>query len=96
VTAALSRLRALAMTVALVAAPRMALACPVCFGNSDAPMAKATNTGILFMVGMVAAVLCGFASFIIYLVVRANRAASAEAARADARGFTPSEGTAQC
>ena len=25
-------------------APRAALACPVCFGNSDAPMAIATNT----------------------------------------------------
>src|SRR5437763_16823437 len=32
--------RAALLTLALLAAPRIALACPVCFGNSDAPMAK--------------------------------------------------------
>ena len=75
--------------VALVAAavmlgvPRTALACPVCFGNSDAPMAIATNTGIIFMLGIVGAVLCGFASFFIYLMRRAKRVAT-------------QEGTAQC
>jgi hypothetical protein len=75
--------------VAIVAAvltlglPRAALACPVCFGNSDAPMAIATNTGIIFMLGIVGAVLCGFASFFIYLMRRAKRVAT-------------QEGTAQC
>ena len=63
--------------------PRAALACPVCFGNSDAPMAIATNTGIIFMLGIVGAVLCGFASFFIYLMRRAKRVAT-------------QEGTAQC
>jgi hypothetical protein len=75
--------------------PRLALACPVCFGNSDAPMASATNTGILFMLGIVAVVLCGFASFFIHLIRRAHRVA-AEADRADAGRLSPSEGTAQC
>jgi len=75
--------------------PRLALACPVCFGNSDAPMASATNTGILFMLGIVGVVLCGFASFFIHLIRRANRVA-AEADRADAGRLSPSEGTAQC
>ena len=75
--------------VAIVAAavmlgvPRAALACPVCFGNSDAPMAIATNTGIIFMLVIVGAVLCGFASFFIYLMRRAKRVAT-------------QEGTAQC
>ena len=27
----------------LIGAPRAAMACPVCFGQSDAPMAKAMN-----------------------------------------------------
>ena len=63
--------------------PRAALACPVCFGNSDSPMAMATNTGIIFMLGIVGAVLCGFASFFIYLMRRAKRVAT-------------QEGTAQC
>ena len=41
------------------------------------------------------AVLAAFASFFIYLIRRANRLA-AEAARTDAAGLAPSEGTAQC
>ena len=75
--------------VAIVAAavmlgvPRTALACPVCFGNSEAPMAIATNTGIIFMLVIVGAVLCAFASFFIYLMRRAKRVAT-------------QEGTAQC
>ena len=90
-----ARVRTLGIAAALVAVPRLALACPVCFGNSDAPMAVATNTGIIFMLGIVAVMLTAFASFFIYLIRRANRLA-AEAAQADAAGLTPSEGTAQC
>jgi hypothetical protein len=72
-------------TIALLAAPRMALACLVCFGQSDAPMAVAMNQGILLMLGVVALVLGAFASFFIVLIRRANRlsaqANSVEAAR---------------
>jgi len=89
------RLRALVACLAIALAPRAALACPVCFGDSNAPMAIATNTGILFMLGIVVVVLCGFASFFVHLIRRANRAA-AEAAGADGGGLSPSEGTAQC
>src|SRR5450759_2375606 len=46
-----------------VAAPRAALACPVCFGNSDSPLAIATNMGIIAMLVVVAGVLGGFATF---------------------------------
>jgi hypothetical protein len=88
-------LRAVVASWLLLAAPRVALACPVCFGNSDAPMAMATNTGIIFMLGIVVLMLSAFASFFIYLIRRANRLA-AEAAKADAAGIAPSEGTAQC
>ena len=70
--------------------PRAALACPVCFGNSDAPMAIATNTGIMAMLVVVAGVLGAFASFFIYLMRRAKLAEPAEAPRAIG------EGTAQC
>jgi Na+-transporting NADH:ubiquinone oxidoreductase subunit NqrD len=84
-----------AFALSLIAAPRAALACPVCFGNSDAPMAIATNTGVLFMLGVVAVVLVGFASFFISLIRRANRAA-AQTDSANAAGLAPSEGTAQC
>ena len=33
------------------------LACPVCFGQSDSPMAWAMNTGILFMLVIIVGVL---------------------------------------
>ena len=61
-----------AATMALVAAPRVALACPVCFGQSDSPLAKGVNMGVLFMLGTITAVLIGFASFMIYLARRAK------------------------
>ena len=82
------------LTIGLLAAPRAALACPVCFGDSNAPMAIATNTGVVFMLAIVAVVLCGFASFFIYLMRRANRIA-APSDPAEAGPFAPPEGTAQ-
>lgn len=60
------------VTLALLAAPRAALACSVCFGNSDAPMAKATNAGIFMMLIVVAVMLASFAAFFIYLNRRAR------------------------
>ena len=66
------------LTLGLVAAPRAAFACPVCFGDNDSPMALAMNMGILFMLIIVAAVLGGFASFFIYLIRRAKRVAEQE------------------
>jgi hypothetical protein len=66
------------VTTLLVAAPKVALACPVCFGESDSPMAHATNAGIWLMLGVVGVMLGSFASFFVYLIRRANRAAAAE------------------
>jgi len=66
------------LTIGLLAAPRAAFACPVCFGDSNAPMAVAMNIGIIFMLIVVAAVLGGFASFFIYLIRRARRMAEQE------------------
>jgi len=48
------------------------MACPVCFGDSNEPMALATNMGIWFMLGIVAVMLSAFASFFIYLIRRAK------------------------
>ena len=58
--------------LAIVAAPRAAFACPVCFGQSDSPMALATNTGVFFMLGVTVSVLGAFAWFFIYLMRRAK------------------------
>ena len=58
------------------------LACPVCFGQSDSPMALAMNTGILFMLVIIGAVLVGFASFFVHLVRRARLAEASGSAEA--------------
>jgi hypothetical protein len=80
-------------TALIVAAPRAAFACPVCFGQSDSPMAYATNMSILVMLGFTGVVLGGFGSFIYHL---ARRAKAAAAAQVEAVARTASEGTAQC
>jgi hypothetical protein len=62
-----------ALLAALVlAVPRVALACPVCFGQSDSPMAQGVNMGIYFLLAVVAGVLAAFATFFIYLARRAK------------------------
>jgi len=66
-------IRTTLVTLALVAAPRLALACPVCFGDNDSPMAVAMNNGILAMLIVVAGMLGAFATFFIYLIRRGNQ-----------------------
>ena len=66
------------ITLALIAAPKAALACPVCFGNSDSPLAIATNMGIIAMLVVVAGMIGAFATFFIYLNRRARRVAEQE------------------
>ena len=56
----------------MLAVPRVALACPVCFGQSDSPMAQGVNMGIFFLLGVVGVVLAGFAVFFVYLARRAR------------------------
>jgi hypothetical protein len=65
-------------TLGLLAAPRAALACPVCFGNSDSPLAIATNMGIIAMLVVVGGMIGAFATFFIYLNRRAKRVAAQE------------------
>ena len=87
------------LTLVLLMAPRAALACPVCFGQSDSPLAKAMNLGILAMLVVVAGVLASFATFFIYLSRRARLAdqlATGDAPRSMLEGAAPQERTAQC
>jgi hypothetical protein len=70
--------KALFITLLLLAAPRAAFACPVCFGQNDSPLALAINWGIIAMLVVVAGVLGAFASFFIYLMRRAARVAAHE------------------
>jgi hypothetical protein len=65
-----------ALVALLVAGvPRAALACPVCFGQNDSPLAQAMNLGIIAMLVVVVGVLAAFASFFIYLMRRARMVA---------------------
>jgi hypothetical protein len=94
------RTRTILIALLLLAAPRAALACPVCFGQSDSPMAAATNAGIWLMLGVVALMLGGFASFFIYLSRRMKRlsrlAESGGPGARTVRAGLASEGTVSC
>jgi hypothetical protein len=72
VTASARAVLRVLVTMAVLAAPRAALACPVCFGQSDSPLARGVNMGVLFLLGTITAVLIGFAAFMIYLARRAR------------------------
>ena len=84
------------LTLAMLLMPRLVFACPVCFGQNDSSMAIAINAGVLLMLGVVVAVLGGFASFFIYLIRRARLMADqSDGVDADHQPH-PHEGTAQC
>jgi hypothetical protein len=91
-----TRRAALIFALAL-AVPRAALACPVCFGQNNSPLAAAMNQGILLMLVVVVAVLACFAAFFINLLRRAMRAEQMNATRepdaAGTRLVGPQEGT---
>ena len=75
-------MRTLLLMVVLLAAPRAALACPVCFGQNDTPMGNAIKGGVILMLVLVGLVLAGFAAFIVQL----NRRARAFADESDRKG----------
>jgi hypothetical protein len=85
-------MRTLVLTLLVLAIPRLVLACPVCFGQSDSPLARGVNMGIFVMLGFVAVVLAAFASFFIYLMRRARLADAVHPAGTGSHA----EGTAQC
>ena len=68
----IARIFRVLVALAIVAVPRVALACPVCFGQNDSPLATAMNMGIFVMLIVVAGVLAAFAYFFIYLSRRAR------------------------
>ena len=84
----------------VVLAPESLLACPVCFGKLDGPLADGANKAVLALLGITIAVLAAFATFFIYLVRRARMfetAADTVPETSDARSVNGSnimEGTA--
>lgn len=55
-----SALRIALAAAVLLALPRLASACPVCFGDPNSAMGKGTSNGVLFMIGIVVFVQAGF------------------------------------
>lgn len=54
-----------------------ALACAACYGQSDSPMARGMNAGILTLLAIIGCVLCGAATFFVFLARRASTTAKA-------------------
>jgi len=55
-------------TFVLLAIPRLALACPVCFGNADSAQTRGAQAGILALLGVTVVMLLSIAGFFfIYL-----------------------------
>ena len=55
----------LAGLAAAIAVATPALACPVCFGASDDPMAHGMNNGIFVLLGVIGAVQLGFVALFV-------------------------------
>jgi hypothetical protein len=60
----------LVVTLGLLLRPNTLLACAACYGQSDGPMARGMNWGILSLLGIVVTVLGGVATFFVYLARR--------------------------
>src|ERR1035441_5009545 len=77
-----------AVVVALASSPGPLWACAACAGQSDSPMAKGMNLGILSLLAMIGVVLGGVASFFVYL---GKKSATVAAASAAAPSVEPSD-----
>jgi hypothetical protein len=61
-----------AALVALVNCPHSLWACAACAGQSDSPMAKGMNWGIMSLLGVVVCVLGGITTFFVYIGKRSQ------------------------
>lgn len=68
-----ARLHPALAAAALLLAPQAAGACAVCFGDPDSPATKGLTAAVLFLVGVIVAVLAGVALFAIVMLRRAER-----------------------
>ncbi len=69
-----SQWTALIIAALAIGVPRPVLACAVCFGDPNSPMAIGASWGVLLLGGITAAVLSAFAGFFLYLVKRSRMA----------------------
>lgn len=90
-------MRTVLFTLVALAAPRVALACAVCFGQTDSAALTAARWGVVTLLAIIVAVLAGFATFFVYLIRRAKLAEMpGPVESAQFAGSDPQEGIAQC
>ena len=58
--------------IVTVCAAQPAMACPVCFGATDSPMAEGVNNGILVLLGVIGSVQVGFVALFVGIRRRGN------------------------
>jgi uncharacterized BrkB/YihY/UPF0761 family membrane protein len=64
-------LKANLLTLLLIALSPSAMACATCFGQSDEPLAKGMNMGILTLLCFVVLMWAGIAAFFVFLAKKA-------------------------
>jgi len=62
------------LTLAAVLVPRLASACPICFGASEGPMLQGSNLGIFALLVVTLGMLGAFGAFFMMLARRASAA----------------------
>ena len=61
-------MKTIVATIAVLMIPRLALACPVCFGNANSAQTRAAQSGILALLVVTVVMLASIAGFFfIYL-----------------------------
>lgn len=70
-------LQTLLSGLVLTASAPVVQACATCFGRSDSALAQGMNMGILFLLGVVLAVIAALSGFFVYLGRRAAAVAKA-------------------
>jgi hypothetical protein len=64
------------------------LACTACFGKSDSNMANGMNMGIFALLLVITSVLCGVASFFVFIARRSHHLQEAHVAQTTAENRT--------
>ena len=68
-----ARLHPALVAATLLLVPRLAGACAVCFGDPDSPASRGLTVAVLFLVGVIVAVLAGVALFAVTMLRRNER-----------------------
>lgn len=72
----MTRSRTLGIFAGAVLLPRLAEACPICFGAADSPLLDGARLGVLAMAGITVGVLAAFARWFLKLRQLQRRGAS--------------------